>query len=720
MASHAVKRNKVLESAPTAELNKSTNLLDSVVENIPNMIFVKDAEELRFVRFNKAGENLLGYTREELIGKNDFDLFPADEAELFTSKDREVLSGAAGVETIEETVTTKQGTRILYTKKIPLLDEDGRARYLLGISEDITEKKLAEAQRYRLLQEQAARAEAETTAKRLAFLSEASQVLSSSLDYRKSLKALAELVVQEFGDWCSIILIEENNQPSAIVNMNRDPKKIEIGNKYRDLYNVALDSDFGEGRVLATGEALLYENLTEKMIELTPMTPEQIHHLKELEVGSGMILPLISGGKVIGAISIVTSDMKKKYTNLDLSLAVDLAKRAAFAIENSQLYYRAKQANRAKSSFLANVSHEIRTPLGAIIGFAELALDTKESQEELSQSLKTIAKNAKQLLQLVDELLDISKAESDHLTIEKIQFSPNQVIQDVSTLLQFKAAQKDLDFQIQYKKEIPDAVISDPTRLRQILINIVGNAIKFTNTGFVKIDIDYESITEQKILLKFSVTDTGIGITPRQEKKLFQAFSQGDSSTNRKFGGTGLGLFLSRRLAQLLGGDLVFQQDNPQAGSTFHLTIQAELPNTAQTVVNETPAVQSENVEIPHPLKVLVVDDAEDNRTLMHRYISHLGCRVELAASGFECLEKVKANSFDLILMDIQMPEMDGFETLSQLKKQGFSRPVIALTAHAMKGDRENCLSKGFDEYLMKPLQKVQLKKMLAQYSTLH
>ena len=545
------KRTKEL-SESTKRLQQSQSFLDSVIENLPNMVFVKDAKELRFVRFNRAGEQLLGYERADLLGKNDFDFFPKEQAEFFQSKDRAVINARVVHDIPEEPLSTKSGLRYLHTKKIPIFGPDGEPQYLLGISEDITSRKAAEQQRLRLIQEQAARAEAEKTAEQLRFLSEASAALSETLDMKAMLDGFARIVVASFADWCEIVVVDPDElRIEEITTTHRDPDLHAIGTQYRRMHPIDWTSDEGIARVIRTGQPELHAVVTPEMIAARVQDPVQRELLLRLGIHSVILVPLRSFGRVVGCLSLISSSPARVFSQLDLSLTEDLSKRVSVAIENSRLLQKAQEASRAKSAFLANMSHEIRTPLGAMLGFAELMQDGMLDPEQ-KKYLSTLTRNGKQLLRIVDEILDFSKVESENIQVERVGFSLPSLIKDVGTLLRLQADEKGLQFKISGLKELPEKVYSDPTRLRQILINVFGNAIKFTPQGMVEITAEMLAPTNVtgNPMLQVRVADTGVGISGEQRDKLFQPFVQADNSMTRRFGGTGLGLFLSRRLAR--------------------------------------------------------------------------------------------------------------------------------------------------------------------------
>lgn len=706
----------------TAQLSESQIFLDSVVENIPNMIFVKDANNLRFVRFNKAGEELLGLDSDNLLGRNDFDLFPPEQAEHFTKADREVLRGHATVDIPEEPISTPQGIRILHTKKIPVYDQDGEAQYLLGISEDITEKKKAEKQKIELLQSELALTEAEKTAQRLAFLTEASAALNRSLDIHAMLNTFARVMIREMASTCVIDILSEDGESFdrlAVTRGSRSGTNEAIDSHVvADFQRLPFDlpaedrartnGEIGPRPTLRHGRVQLHPELEEGAIcqALTPC-PEQGAALNRAGAKSLLVVPILYGTRILGAITLIAPDADRVFDELDISLSQDLAKRAAFAIENANLFSRANEASRAKSAFLANISHEIRTPLGAMIGFAELSLEEGSLNPAQSEHIQKIVKNGQQLLRIVNDVLDISKVESDHLQVDRVDFSLPRLLDEVISLLRNQAESKGLRLSLEKSANLPESVSTDPLRLRQILINMIGNAIKFTERGSVQVlaSVSARSSGDAATLV-FRILDTGLGIDDTQARRLFEPFVQADESMARKFGGTGLGLHLSRKLARLLGGDVELESSRPDAGSTFRVTIDVQLPLVSPPKDAPAPAA---GAHAKLRGRLLVVEDSVDNQILIQAFLAGEDLQIDLAENGREGLEKALATAYDLILMDIQMPVMDGFEAIKQLRAHGHFGQVVALTAHGMKGDRERCLEQGFNDYLSKPISRQSL-----------
>lgn len=690
-------------------ISDSISFLDSVIENIPNMIFVKDAKDLKFVRFNSAGEKLIGLSRNEMIGKNDYDFFPKDQADFFTSLDRQVLSTRT-IQTIpEEKLHTKNGLRILYTKKIPILNTAGEPIYLLGISEDITEKKAAEAQALQLINTQAARVEAEKSAKYFAFLAEATDILSANFNCSENFKSLTQLVCANVSEACIVDICNEDGTCKTAA-------------RYRRAHENDLPEETTKiaKHVIQSGRAFVFNNNMCQPKDAEIYFDKELF-LHKLNINTVIIAPFRSFDKVAGAITFLIAEAENLHIDFEFNLAQDVAKRITVMLENSYLFDKAQLANRAKTAFLANMSHEIRTPLGAIIGFADLIIDSKDLSTEQAGFAHTIKRNGSQLLKIVDEILDISKIESERLTIEFETFSTAQAIDDVVTLMKLQADAKDLKLNVSRAEELPAYIRSDPNRLRQILINIIGNSIKFTERGHIDLLVSSVLVPTKTnfAILKFKVLDTGPGIQADQIKNLFQPFAQADSATTRKFGGTGLGLYLSKKFARALGGDLVLEKSQPGVGSTFVITIQAEVVDKSLIKNSKTDKLKiNRNIKQTKKLQTLIIDDSADNRYLVGQLVTHIGHQADFAESANTGIQMALNKKYDIIFMDLQMPEMDGFEAVSTLRKRGYSMPVCALTAHAMKGDRERCLNQGFDNYLAKPINTESLRQVLENYMT--
>lgn len=367
-----------------------------------------------------------------------------------------------------------------------------------------------------------------------------------------------------------------------------------------------------------------------------------------------------------------------------------------------------QRANRSRTEFLTNISHEIRTPMTAILGYAEVLKDSQVSAEKLEDSVGIINKNAAHLLGLIDEILDISKIESGKFNFEKEEITLATILSEVYSLMNVKARGKGINLDFQNVGEIPKVIYSDKKRLKQILFNLIGNAIKFTEEGFVRLSISYNSELEQ---LSFKIKDTGCGIPKDKVKSLFRPFEQADTSASRKHQGSGLGLVLSKELAKAMGGDVYIQETKMGEGTTFHVYLKAEVGQDREFIKNFSTHVHEPDKEVKkeaqHDLggkNILVVDDAKENARLFKIYLDQTGAFVDMAYNGLEAIDKVNQHKFDIIFLDLQMPELDGYQTIGRLRQLGFKNPIVALTAHAMKEEQERTKACGFDFHVSKPV----------------
>lgn len=377
----------------------------------------------------------------------------------------------------------------------------------------------------------------------------------------------------------------------------------------------------------------------------------------------------------------------------------------------------AESATRAKSAFLANMSHEIRTPLTAIMGFADLLREGDEvtlSPEQRIQTVETIRSAGTHLLTVINDILDLSKIEADKMTLEKIETSFVAVLHEVQSLMRPRALEKGLELQVTLATPVPEYIMGDPTRLRQVLMNLVGNAVKFSNTGIVKVIAHVDEYPAGQRLL-IDIEDTGPGMTPEQAGRLFQAFSQADDSVTRKFGGTGLGLTICRRLVALMDGSVTLTRTAPGLGSTFCINLSLlPVPGTRmitelQAVKSATPISNTTSTKLKG--RILFAEDGPDNQRLIAFHLRRAGAIVEIADNGLIALELLEKHAaagtpFDLLLTDMQMPEMDGYTLARTLRQRGSTLPIIALTAHAMAEDYAKCKVAGCSDYATKPIDK--------------
>ncbi|MCK5172884.1 MAG: response regulator, partial [Planctomycetes bacterium] len=369
--------------------------------------------------------------------------------------------------------------------------------------------------------------------------------------------------------------------------------------------------------------------------------------------------------------------------------------------------------------FLANMSHEIRTPMNGIISMVDLALDRK-LDDDVYEYLTICKASADALLAVINDILDIAKIEAGKIDIEIVKCSLQKILIDVDAMMRSQASEKGLGFEIIFDSPIPHYINTDIIRLRQCLLNLVGNAIKFTNAGHVRIHISTQNNNEDS-MIRFDIEDSGIGISPEQQKNIFDKFIQADSSTTRKFGGTGLGLAITKQLAELLGGT-ISTISTPHKGSTFSLTIPANIDIESQPMITEIKIDKADCVGKPQILqtelsgKILIAEDDLINQKSIRAILADTDLEITIVDDGEEAVKQAVTGEYELVLMDMHMPKMSGYEATKLLRKQGHDIPIIALTAAVMTHDIEKCFDSGCNEHLAKPIDRSKLFETLAQY----
>ncbi|WP_051469917.1 PAS domain S-box protein [Fischerella sp. PCC 9605] len=562
----------------------------------------------------------------------------------------------------------------------PLFDEEGRVRGSVGAFLDISDRKRTEAI--------------------FRFLAEASSVLASSLDYQTTLENIARLAVLDIADWCAIDVLDENSATSRLAAIHGHPDKVQQVREFIRNYPLDLNSSHPIARVLRTGESELVTDFLEPDLASIAGDEEHYRKLQALHIKSYICVPLIARGQILGAITLVYGESGRRYSVTDLSLAEDLARRAALAVDNARLYRKAQEANQIKDEFLAVLSHELRSPLNPILGWTKILQSRKLDEAATLNALKTIERNAHVQVQIIEDLLDISRIIQGKLSLDVSPVNLASTIEAAIETVRLAAEVKSIEINFQKNSSETLFVLGDSSRLQQVIWNLLSNAVKFTpNQGRVEILIECSNADAH-----IKISDTGKGINPDFLPYVFDYFRQENSATNRQFGGLGLGLAIVRRLVELHGGTVKAESSGEGLGATFTITL--PLMTTVQKTRQEND--NSDTSPILKGIRVLAVDDDPDNLELIVFLLEQYGIEVRSVTSAVEALSVLIEWQPNLLLSDIGMPDVDGYTLIRQIRalppEQGGTIPAIALTAYTGEINHQQALSAGFQQHVSKPV----------------
>ncbi|MGE0084537.1 MAG: PAS domain S-box protein [Desulfococcaceae bacterium] len=686
------------------ELLRQKEELQIILDSVPAAVFYKDALN-RVIRANKNWCRVFGVSEDQIIGKSLHEILPKDTAERLYQQDMEVIRTGQPVNILEP-LETVQGIRWFSTDKIPARNENGNITGIFGFALDITERKQAEE--YRKQNEA-----------RLESLLRISQYRTDNtkelLDY-----ALAEAIRLTDSRIGYIYYYSEDRKEFTLNTWSQDVMKECRITAPQILYHLDKTGVWGEA---VRQRCPIVINDFQSPNPLKKGYPEGHAALYRF-----LTVPVIIEGRIVAVTGVANKscdydDSDSRQLILLMDSVWNIADRKRSEEELKKAKEEAEAATRAKSEFLANMSHEIRTPMNPIINMTRLLLETELNPEQREYA-ETVMTSGEILLSLINDILDFSKIEAGKMELEHRNFDLPNLLDQVDDLLRAKAVEKGLRIVRQTADDLPSRFRGDPLRVRQILLNFVNNAVKFTNEGIITIRVFSENDGDNHAVLRFEVADTGVGISPERMKKLFRPFSQGDASVSRQFGGTGLGLVISKQLAELMNGEVSVESEEGR-GSVFRFTARFEKvkpqSGLSGTETRSLPVSAVFQKKFKGDIRILLAEDNIANQKVALAILRQFGICADTVCNGRDAVEALRKNFYALVLMDVQMPETDGI-TATKIIRDPCSGvidphiPVIAMTANAGREDRENCLSAGMDDYLFKPVDPNELFAVLVKY----
>ena len=641
---------------------------------------------------------LTGQTFEEMRGRGWLEAVHPEFREQ-TERALDEAIAARRIYQMEFRLRMADGTyRWFAAKGVPVYDEDGTLREWIGTSTDIDQRR--------------------STEEHLRFLARANELFASSLDYESTLTNLTRAAVPSLADWCVVDMVRGGNAPyERLAVAHADPAKTEFAwelyRRYRR--DPAVDPI---AQVIRSGTPQLVRSVPDELLRGVAVDEEHYRILKELGLVSWMMVPLPGRRGPLGAVTFVSSDSRRMFTDLDLSHAEEFARQAAVAIENAMLYREAQDANRAKDDFLATLSHELRTPMTAILGWSRVLQEGEVDQETYATAVESIVRSAQAQATLIDDVLDMSRIIAGKMQIEAQPVDLAEIVQAAMSTVEPAAAARGVVLEFQ-RRPGPSLVTGDPNRLQQVIWNLLSNAIKFTSRGGEVVT----RVEQSGSFVRVTVRDTGKGIRRDFLPHIFEPFRQAENVTTRTHGGLGLGLTIVKQLVELHGGNVSAHSEGEGEGASFVVELPVRAFRAAGALPGASPERLGRNRE---PLRadhgypslagarVLVVDDQADARMLVKTVLGRCGAEVALASSVSEALEHLDRDSLDIIISDIAMPDADGFAFIRDVREtRKLTLPVVAMTAFGHAADQERILAAGFTSYLKKPVEPIDLAREL-------
>ena len=560
-------------------------------------------------------------------------------------------------------------------------------------------------------EQRSAREAADHARERATFLAEASTALSASLDYEATLRSVAQLAVPTIADWCAVDILDDNGNLQRLAVAHVDPQKVELARTLQERYPPDPDAPGGVHEVICTAEAVMVPRIPAELLEAAARDDEHRRIIRELKLTSYMCVPMIAHGKAFGAITFVSAESGREYSDRDMPLAKEVASRASLAVENARAYALAQETSRVKDEFLSTLSHELRTPLGSVLTYARMLRAGMVQAPELQKVFEVIERNATSLKQIVEDVLDVSSIVAGRLRLDVQEVDLPVVLREACATVMPAANAKGVRLET-IVDPITTSVSGDPSRLQQIVWNLLSNAIKFTSRGG-KVQLRLARVNSH---VEITVSDTGVGIAPEFLPFVFEKFRQADGTFSRRYGGLGLGLAIAKQLAELHGGTIVAKSAGAGHGATFVFSLPLMIVDPSPATVREQPRADRVPVLDQHPrldgFVVLAVDDDPDSLNVIKTVLEGAGATMLTAQSGVAALEMLSKNTPDVIVADIGMPGMDGFQLIRAIRRlpESVGRiPAAALTAYARAQDRVTALASGFQMHLVKPIDPLEL-----------